>query len=141
MRGAKQPNLSGKADSEGTRHWVQWAGSTPSETAVIIENLSEGALHHTPLHALHLELGASMVPFAGYDMPVNYPAGLMAEHKHMPQLGGAVRRLAHGAAAPGRRRCRRALESLVPADVDRPGRGQAALRLAAPIEPAASSTT
>jgi aminomethyltransferase len=35
----------------------------------------------TPLHALHLELGARMVPFAGYDMPVNYPGGIIAEHK------------------------------------------------------------
>ena len=31
-------------------------------------------LKQTPLHALHLELGAKMVPFAGYDMPVTYPA-------------------------------------------------------------------
>ncbi len=37
-------------------------------------------LHQTPLHALHLELGARMVAFAGYDMPVSYPAGLTAEH-------------------------------------------------------------
>jgi aminomethyltransferase len=37
-------------------------------------------LHQTPLHALHVELGARMVAFAGYDMPVSYPAGLMAEH-------------------------------------------------------------
>jgi aminomethyltransferase len=39
-------------------------------------------LQKTPLHALHLELGARMVPFAGYSMPVQYPAGLMAEHHH-----------------------------------------------------------
>ena len=39
-------------------------------------------LQTTPLHALHLELGARMVPFAGYSMPVQYPAGLMAEHLH-----------------------------------------------------------
>lgn len=36
----------------------------------------------TPLDALHRELGARMVPFAGYSMPVQYPAGLMAEHLH-----------------------------------------------------------
>jgi aminomethyltransferase len=30
-------------------------------------------LHRTPLHDLHLELGARMVPFAGYSMPVQYP--------------------------------------------------------------------
>ncbi|MFO1221057.1 MAG: glycine cleavage system aminomethyltransferase GcvT [Burkholderiaceae bacterium] len=71
----------------------------------------------TPLHDLHLELGAKMVPFAGYAMPVNYPAGIIAEHKqcrasaalfdvsHMGQL-----RLTGDDAA-------RALESLVPVDV------------------------
>ena len=74
-------------------------------------------LLHTPLHALHLELGARMVPFAGYDMPVQYPAGILAEHKacreraalfdvsHMGQL------LLKGDDAAA------ALESLVPVDV------------------------
>ncbi len=38
------------------------------------------ALKKTPLHDLHLSLGARMVPFAGYDMPVQYPAGVMKEH-------------------------------------------------------------
>jgi aminomethyltransferase len=42
----------------------------------------------TPLHALHVELGARMVPFAGYSMPVQYPAGLMAEHKHTREAAG-----------------------------------------------------
>ena len=45
-------------------------------------------LLHTPLHALHLELGARMVPFAGYSMPVQYPAGLMAEHQHTRSAAG-----------------------------------------------------
>ena len=39
-------------------------------------------LLHTPLHGLHLALGARMVPFAGYAMPVQYPAGILAEHRH-----------------------------------------------------------
>ena len=43
---------------------------------------SSQALQQTPLHALHLALGAKMVPFAGYDMPVSYPAGILAEHRH-----------------------------------------------------------
>ena len=42
----------------------------------------------TPLHALHLELGARMVPFAGYSMPVQYSAGLMAEHLHTRNAAG-----------------------------------------------------
>jgi aminomethyltransferase len=45
-------------------------------------------LQKTPLHALHLELGARMVPFAGYSMPVQYPAGLMAEHHHTRNAAG-----------------------------------------------------
>ena len=78
---------------------------------------SPAALHLTPLNALHLELGARMVPFAGYSMPVQYPAGLMAEHKwcrdnaglfdvsHMGQL-----RLVGADAAA-------AFETLMPVDV------------------------
>ncbi|RZK76434.1 MAG: glycine cleavage system aminomethyltransferase GcvT, partial [Methylobacterium sp.] len=43
---------------------------------------------HTPLHALHLRLGARMVPFAGYAMPVQYPAGLLKEHLHTRARAG-----------------------------------------------------
>ena len=45
-------------------------------------------LHQTPLDALHRELGARMVPFAGYDMPVQYPTGIIAEHKHTRSAAG-----------------------------------------------------
>jgi aminomethyltransferase len=48
----------------------------------------EQHLLHTPLHGLHLELGARMVPFAGYSMPVQYPAGLMAEHHQTRESAG-----------------------------------------------------
>ncbi|MEP5732147.1 MAG: glycine cleavage system aminomethyltransferase GcvT [Sulfitobacter sp.] len=40
------------------------------------------ALKRTPLYDLHVELGAKMVPFAGYEMPVQYPMGVMKEHLH-----------------------------------------------------------
>jgi len=46
------------------------------------------ALLQTPLHALHLELGARMVPFTGYSMPVQYPMGLMQEHLHTRASAG-----------------------------------------------------
>ena len=81
-------------------------------------------LLQTPLHALHVRLGARMVPFAGYAMPVQYPAGLMAEHKqcrnkaalfdvsHMGQLKLV------GTGAPA------ALETLVPVDVMGLGEGK-----------------
>ena len=42
----------------------------------------------TPLNALHRELGAKMVEFAGYDMPVQYPAGVMKEHLHTRDQAG-----------------------------------------------------
>jgi aminomethyltransferase len=46
------------------------------------------ALRHTALHALHRELGAKMVPFAGYDMPVQYGLGVMKEHQHTREKAG-----------------------------------------------------
>jgi aminomethyltransferase len=49
---------------------------------------TDAALLTTPLNALHIELGARMVPFAGYSMPVQYPAGLMAEHHHTRNAAG-----------------------------------------------------
>lgn len=42
----------------------------------------------TPLHALHLRHGGRMVPFAGYAMPVQYPAGLLKEHLHTRAQAG-----------------------------------------------------
>ena len=46
------------------------------------------ALKQTPLYSRHVSLGAKMVPFAGYGMPVQYPAGIMAEHKHTRDAAG-----------------------------------------------------
>ncbi|MBY7903393.1 glycine cleavage system aminomethyltransferase GcvT [Vibrio fluvialis] len=71
----------------------------------------------TPLHALHLEVGAKMVPFAGYDMPVQYALGVKKEHLHTREAAGLfdvshmgqLRLHGEGAAA--------ALETLVPVDV------------------------
>jgi aminomethyltransferase len=79
--------------------------------------MTDAALLQTPLHALHLELGARMVPFAGYAMPVQYPAGLMAEHRQCRESAalfdvshmGQLRLVGDDAAA--------ALESLVPQDL------------------------
>ena len=46
------------------------------------------SLKTTPLHALHLELGARMVPFAGYEMPLQYPPGILKEHLHTRAAAG-----------------------------------------------------
>jgi aminomethyltransferase len=47
-----------------------------------------GDLRHTPLHALHLELGAKMVPFAGWHMPLQYPKGILEEHHVVRRAAG-----------------------------------------------------
>ncbi len=71
----------------------------------------------TPLNALHRELGGRMVPFAGYDMPVQFPAGILKEHLHTRTAAGLFDvshmgqvRLHGGGAAL-------AMEALVPVDV------------------------
>ena len=46
------------------------------------------SLKRTPFHALHAALGAKLVPFAGYEMPVQYPAGITAEHRAVRERAG-----------------------------------------------------
>src|ERR1700752_659254 len=50
--------------------------------------MTETTPRHTPLHALHLARGGKMVPFAGYDMPVQYAAGVLKEHLHARAAAG-----------------------------------------------------
>ena len=88
----------------------------------VTSKTSPEELKQTPLHALHLALGARMVPFAGYDMPLQYRAGVLKEHlhtraaaglfdvSHMGQIGLRPRSGSIGDVA-------RALERLVPIDV------------------------
>ncbi|KQQ72522.1 glycine cleavage system protein T [Rhizobium sp. Leaf321] len=79
-------------------------------------------LKTTPLNALHLSLGAKMVPFAGYDMPVQYPLGVMKEHLHtraaaglfdVSHMGQVIVRAKSGDYADAAL----ALETLVPVDI------------------------
>ncbi|RVP94177.1 aminomethyltransferase family protein, partial [Sinorhizobium meliloti] len=79
-------------------------------------------LKHTPLHALHLSLGARMVPFAGYDMPVQYPEGVLKEHLHTRAAAGLfdVSHMGQIVVRPKSGKIEDAalaLEKLVPADV------------------------
>ncbi|MDR6183974.1 aminomethyltransferase [Asaia bogorensis NBRC 16594] len=71
--------ISGKGDRRGDDFFVFCLGG--------FRPLSD-ALCFTPLNDLHIELGARMVPFAGYSMPLQYPAGLMAEHLHTRKSAG-----------------------------------------------------
>ncbi len=78
-----------------------------------------GPLKTTPLDALHKALGARMVPFAGWSMPVQYPAGVLAEHLHCRAGASAAlfdvshmgQASLHGSGAAA------ALEALVPGDI------------------------
>jgi aminomethyltransferase len=72
----------------------------------------------TPLHALHRELGAKMVPFAGYDMPVQYPAGIIKEHLQTRQAAGLFDVSHMGQIIVEGGGSAAMLESLVPADVE-----------------------
>ena len=53
-----------------------------------VTDLTEPGLLRLGLHDLHVELGGKMVPFAGYEMPVQYPAGVMKEHLHTRAAAG-----------------------------------------------------
>lgn len=80
------------------------------------------ALRRTALHGLHHKLGARMVPFAGYDMPVHYPLGVLKEHLHtraaaglfdVSHMGQITLRAKSGTLADAAR----ALETLLPVDI------------------------
>lgn len=86
-------------------------------------------LKTTPLHALHLELGARMVEFGGYDMPIQYPEGIMAEHNwtrtkcglfDVSHMGPSFLMLPEGPSAGGdsaHQRIAAIIEKLVPSDI------------------------
>lgn len=83
---------------------------------------SDGSLKRTPLFDLHVELGAKMVPFAGYEMPVQYPLGVLKEHLWSREKAGLFDVSHMGQAFliadDGRHNTvARALEALIPADI------------------------
>jgi aminomethyltransferase len=77
------PNLSGFVTEGALTGGISPVASSRSlcMSVKVAKELST-ALKRTPLHALHLALGALMAPFAGYDMPLNYAAGVLKEHSH-----------------------------------------------------------
>jgi len=87
------------------------------------------ALMRTPLHGLHVDLGARMMPFAGYEMPLHYPLGILKEHLHTREAAGLfdvshMGQIALRARLGDVAQAARALERLVPADIVdlKPGR-------------------
>jgi aminomethyltransferase len=81
--------------------------------------MSDPATLLTPLHALHVELGARMGPFAGYDMPIQFASGILAEHLHTRSRAGLFDVSHMGQAelvGPDHATVAAALERLCPAD-------------------------
>jgi glycine cleavage system T protein (aminomethyltransferase) len=78
---------------------------------------SKEVLRRTPLHALHVELGGKMVPFAGYEMPVQYPTGILKEHLHTREKAGLFDVSHMGQAFLSGADPARALERVTPADL------------------------
>lgn len=74
-------------------------------------------LKSTPLNALHKELGARMVPFAGYEMPVQYPTGILTEHRHTRAAAGLFDVSHMGQVRITGADPAKALEALVPGDI------------------------
>jgi aminomethyltransferase len=82
--------------------------------------MDQTALKRTPLYDLHVALGAKMVPFAGYDMPVQYPSGILTEHKWTRENAGLFEVSHMGQCSivgPNFDTVARAMEMLVPADI------------------------
>ncbi|OZS41854.1 glycine cleavage system aminomethyltransferase GcvT [Photobacterium sanguinicancri] len=71
----------------------------------------------TPLHALHIEMGAKMVPFAGYDMPVQYALGVRKEHLHCREHAGLFDVSHMGQVRLHGKDAAKAIEALVPVDI------------------------
>jgi aminomethyltransferase len=82
--------------------------------------LLQSPLQRTPLHGLHLALGARMAPFAGYDMPIQYASGIISEHNHTRTAAGLFDVSHMGQAfliGASHHSTALALEALVPADL------------------------
>ena len=71
----------------------------------------------TPLYQMHLDAGAKMVPFAGYEMPVSYPLGIKKEHIHTREKAGLFDVSHMGQIRLVGANSKKALESLVPVDI------------------------
>ena len=78
---------------------------------------AQGELNRTPLYDLHVEMGAKMVPFAGYDMPVQYPLGVKKEHLHTRDASGLFDVSHMGQVKLTGANAAAALEKLVPVDI------------------------
>ena len=74
-------------------------------------------IRKTPFHQMHVDAGAKMVPFAGYEMPVSFPLGIKKEHTHTRERAGLFDVSHMGQIRLSGEQVMAALESLVPVDI------------------------
>src|SRR6202046_5896170 len=72
----------------GLRQVIGEFSPATARSPMMLARDNQSPLKRTPLHALHLARGGKMVPFAGYDMPVQYSAGVLREHLHVRNAAG-----------------------------------------------------
>src|SRR6185295_5730010 len=112
---AERPNLSGPRTDGAC------SGASLNATATFDcppgLGMATSDLRRTPLYALHASLGAKMVPFAGYEMPVQYPTGIIKEHLHTRAAAGLFDVSHMGQAFLTGAGGDTALERLTPADI------------------------
>ncbi len=84
----------------------------------------EPNLSLSPLDGIHRRLGARMVPFAGYDMPIQYPTGIVAEHHHTRQSAGLFDVSHMGVLEIEGEQATKELERLIPCDLAEMSSGQ-----------------
>src|SRR5712691_4465148 len=106
----------------GLRQVFEESASKNREGSMILARDDRSELKRTPLHALHVARGGKMVPFAGYDMPVQYASGVLREHLHTRAAAGLfdVSHMGQIALRPKSGRVEDAalaLERLVPQDI------------------------
>src|SRR5262245_63487893 len=92
-----------------------------------VQSTASLGLKRTPLHHLHVELGARLAPFAGYEMPINFPNGILKEHLHTRSAAGLFDVSHMGQLAlrsHGGESAARALETLLPVDLVGLGEGR-----------------
>jgi aminomethyltransferase len=88
-----------------------------SESQATVSNVAIGDLDRTPLYELHCSLGARIVSFAGYAMPVQYPLGIISEHLHTRARAGLFDVSHMGQAMLAGPHAVRRLERLIPGDI------------------------
>src|SRR6266478_2233200 len=106
----------------GLRQVFEELASKNREGSMMLARDDQSELKRTPLHALHVASGGKMVPFAGYDMPVQYASGVLREHLHTRSHAGLfdVSHMGQIALRPKSGRVEDAalaLERLVPQDI------------------------